>query len=365
MNIMKKFMAYTILTVMSLTVVGCTGDKQSSISAKKEDGVIAKVNGKPVYQSDFDKLYEEYYNYFGQTEQAAQYLNEQKALLLEELVNTEVLLQKAEALGVTCTDEEAQEALDNVKNQYGEETFSQMLEEVHLTEEAYLAQIKQQIVLLKLQGEMIKDAEPVTDEEVAAYYEANKANYTVGAGGNMRHILVYVPDQTDTEAVATAEAAVKEIEAQLAAGTSFEDLSKKYSAEDADSDLYIVEDLGFVEYNSPYYDADFLAGAKALAEGEVSGPVKSSFGYHFIKVDNITEESVKPLEDVKSEITQTLEEEKQYARYQETLEKWVKEADAKTYEDQIKLPELAAQATDQSNNTETEKEVETTEEVAE
>lgn len=359
MKIVKKFAAYMILAAMSLSVVGCSGGNNDTAISTEQGQVIATVNGENIYQSDFDALYKEYYNYFGANEEAAKYLDEQKELLVEELVNTEVLMQKADELGITCTDEEAQETYNEIKAQYGEELFNQMLAYSNITEEDYLNELKRQIVLMDLQEEMLKDSKPITDEEIKTYYDEHQDEFKVGAGADMKHILVRVTDENDKAEMAEVEAAVKEIQAELAAGKTFEELFEKYSAEDADTDLYIAEDLGFVEYESPYLDPAFLEGAKDLTEGEVSNPVKSSFGYHFIKVDNITEEKVLPLEEVKSTIASKLQEEEDFAIYQKVLNNWVSEAKVKTYEDRITIPEMKEATQANTENTTTQESTQT------
>lgn len=353
MKQMKKFMVYAALGIMSLSITGCgNGSEQTTVNSQVTQDVIAIVNGKVVTQTDFDELYEEYLSYFGGTVDAQEYLNSQQDLLLEELVNTEVLMQKAEELGINCSEEEVETTLTDIKSQYGEEIFAQMLEAVHLTEEQYAEQIRKQLVLLKLQDEMIKGDTEVTDEEVAKYYKENQSKYEESAGADMRHILVHVENQDDKEAIKKAEEAVKEIETEIKAGATFEELAEKYASKEADSDLYIVEDLGFVEYDNPYLDPAFLEGAKALKEGEVSEPIKSSFGYHFIKVENITPAGIKPLEEVEEDIRTMLQEEKQYVLYQEKLEAWVSKADIVKYEEHIIVPQVKEESVGEENTAE-------------
>ena len=354
MKILKKLAVYTVLVAMSLSVVGCSSGNNDTAISTEQGQVIATVNGENIYQSAFDELYKEYYSYFGATEDAAKYLNEQKALLVEELVNTEVLMQKADELGITCTDEEAQKTYNEIKEQYGAELFDQMLAYSNITPEEYLQELKRQIILMDLQEVMLKDSPKVTEDEIKAYYDEHRDEFKVGAGADMKHILVRVNDEADETEMKKVEAAVKEIESELASGKTFEELYKKYSSEDADKDLFIAEDLGFVEFASPYLDPAFLAGAKELAEGEVSGPVKSSFGYHFIQVENKTEEKVSSLEEVHSKIASTLKEEKDFETYQETLNKWVSDAKVKIYEDRIVIPQMKTEKED-TTQTETSK----------
>ena len=90
-----------------------------------------------------------------------------------------------------------------------------------------------------------------------------------------------------------------------------------------------------IGWEQPNFDTAFLAGAKEVKEGELSKAVKSSFGYHFIKVQGIKEEQVKSLDDVKAQITTTLENKQKDAYYTAKLEEWTKAAKIEKFEDRI------------------------------
>ena len=137
----------------------------------------------------------------------------------------------------------------------------------------------------------------------------------------MAHILV----PTEKEA--------KEIKAKYDAGTSFEELAAEYGT-DGTKDQGGA--LGFIEYDSPSYDADFLAGAKTLKEGQVSDPIKTQFGWHLIKVTNVqTEKVTKSFDEVKDQVMATVKEEKSYEQFNKDLDKWKSEMKIETYEDRL------------------------------
>lgn len=328
MKKIKKIIVAGLIGVLAFSLCACG-------SQEVAENVIATVNGQAIKQTDYDELFNEYLEYFGGGDEAKEYLESQKSILLEELITNEVLFQKADELGITCSEEEVKEAYAEIVSSYGEETVNQMLEYAGMTEETYKAMLKEQLILAKLQEVMIKGDTTVTEKEAKAYYEEHIDAYTQGAGANIEHILVRLPENANEEQVKKAEAAVAEIEKELASGESFEALAKKYSSDKADDDLYVVEDLGFVTYDEPNFDKDFLAGAKALGEGEVSGPIKTSFGYHFIKVNGISEEKVLPFSEVKEDVMATLKDEKQYSLYEACLNKWMDEAQIVKYEDHI------------------------------
>lgn len=330
---MKKNRMMTLCgTLLALTIglTGC-GSKEETT----ENVVVATVNEQELYKSDYDALYNDYLNYFGGGDEAKEYLNSQKTVLLSELTTTELLFQKAEELGFEATQEEVDKAYNDIKEQYGEETVKQMLEQSGLTEEAYKETIREQILLGKLQEVMIEGDTAVAEDEIEKYYNDNIDKYTVGAGANMKHILVQVAPDADEDAIKKADEAVKKIQQELESGKSFDELYTAYSTNDSEQPAYITEDLGYVAYDQPNFDKDFLAGVKDVKEGQVSAPIKSSFGYHFVEVKGISDETVTPLAEVKDVIRQTLVEEKEYSLYTACLEKWISEANIVTYEDRI------------------------------
>lgn len=330
MKQMKKWLIGIFVMVLSFSMVACSGEQNS------EKEVIATVNGEKIYQSDYDALYDEYFNYFGATDEAAAYLTDQKQLILDELISNKVLMQKAKELNIKCSENEINEAYKAIELQYGQEAVQQMLEAANMDEKAYKQMIKEQLILSKLQKLMIDKEIKVTDEMLQTYYNEHIAYYTTGAGAKMKHILVRVPEDASKEQIDEAEKAVKQIQDELVEGKSFDELYVKYLAESEGSKLYIVEDLGFVPYEDARYDQAFLAGVRNVKEGEVSEPIKSSFGYHFVKVTDISEPVVKTLDEVKEQVTVAVKEQEEYNLYATKLKEWMEQANIVTYEERMK-----------------------------
>ena len=195
--------------------------------------------------------------------------------------------------------------------------------------------VKEQLILAKLQDVMIEGDTNVTDEDIKAYYDQHRDEYTVGAGADMKHVLVRVPEGADEATVTAAEETTEQIKEALDNGLTFEELYKKASAEGVDTDKYVAEDLGYVQYDEPNFDPLFLAGVKDVKEGQVSDPIQSSFGYHFVKVTGIKGETVLALDDVKDSIRETLVSDAEYQLYSNCLQNWLDESEIVTYEDRI------------------------------
>jgi peptidyl-prolyl cis-trans isomerase D len=134
-----------------------------------------------------------------------------------------------------------------------------------------------------------------TDDKLKAYYEEQKEQYSTPERRKISHILFAVNAKTDDKT-----ALAKVVKAQ-------EDLKTKdfsaVAAEVSDDKLTAKKggDLGLFIVGS--MEKSFEEAASALKLGEVSKPVKSSFGYHLIKVTELVAGEVKSFDSVKGEIT--------------------------------------------------------------
>lgn len=147
--------------------------------------------------------------------------------------------------------------------------------------------------------------ETVTPEEVQAYYEANKESFQQEDQIKARHILIKVDENAAEKDVAAAEKKIKKIFAKAKSGQDFAKLAKKYSEGPSNSKGGELGWFGHGAMVKPFEDTAFT-----LKKGEVSKPVRTRFGWHLIKVDDIREAGQKELEQVKGEINTIIAQEK-------------------------------------------------------
>lgn len=145
----------------------------------------------------------------------------------------------------------------------------------------------------------------VTEAELRQFYDEQKDQFGVGEERRTRHILI-AADQSKDPTGDKGLARAKELLARIKKGESFEELAKKNS-EDPGSAAN-GGDLGFLSHDQ--MDKAFAEAAFALKKGEVSEPVKTSYGYHLIKVEDIRAGSQKTFEQVRGEIEQRVKEKK-------------------------------------------------------
>jgi len=141
-------------------------------------------------------------------------------------------------------------------------------------------------------------APKVTDAQVQAYYNAHLADYQVKDQVKARHILIAVPEGADAKTDAAAKAKAQGILDQLHHGGDFAALAKANSDDPGSKDN--GGDLGFFQKGKMV--PAFEQAAFALQPGQISGLVKTSFGYHIIQVEEKQTAHTKPLAEVQSTI---------------------------------------------------------------
>lgn len=169
----------------------------------------------------------------------------------------------------------------------------------------------------------------VTDDKLKAYYEEQKDQYGTPERRKISHILFAVNDKTDDKtALEKARKAKKELEtkdfAKLAEEVSDDKLTAKKGG-----------DLGLL--TPGVMEKPFEEAAMALKAGEVSEPVKTSFGYHLIKVTELVPGETKPFEAIRGEVAKAYQKSKAENLFYEAGEKLAE----KSYENPDNLDSVA------------------------
>ncbi|RUO80403.1 peptidylprolyl isomerase [Idiomarina tyrosinivorans] len=168
--------------------------------------------------------------------------------------------------------------------------------------EQFYAPEQMKVAFVELSKADLMNQVNVSDDEVKAFYEANKAQYGSAEERRVSHILVEYGDDKDA-----ARQKIEQAQQALQQGEDFAAVAKQYS-----TDTFSAEqggDLGWIEPG--VMDKDFDSAVFALNNsGDVSGIVETSFGYHIIKLTDVRESNIKPLEEVRDDIVQQLKEDK-------------------------------------------------------
>ncbi|WP_321847813.1 SurA N-terminal domain-containing protein [Pseudomonas paraveronii] len=161
---------------------------------------------------------------------------------------------------------------------------------------------------LELKKSSFFDQVTVKDDELQAAYEKETAN--LAEQRRAAHILIEVNDKV-TEAQAKAK--IEEIQARLAKGEQFEALAKEFSQDPGSASN--GGDLGFA--GPGVYDPDFEAALYALNKDQVSAPVRSTFGWHLIKLLGVEAPEVPSFASLKGKLTHELKNQQVEQRFVE------------------------------------------------
>jgi peptidyl-prolyl cis-trans isomerase D len=174
-----------------------------------------------------------------------------------------------------------------------------------------------------------EDGVKITTDDLQAYYNQHRDQYHVPEQVKVSHILIKTPlpgpdGKVDEKGVAEAQHRAEDLLKQLKGGAKLEDLAKKYS-EDPGSGKQ-GGSLGWIGKGQTV--PEFEKTAFSLPKGQISDLVKSSYGFHIIRVDDKQEAHTKSLDEVKGEIEPILKHQKGQQIAQKQGEDLLKQARA-------------------------------------
>jgi peptidyl-prolyl cis-trans isomerase C len=231
---------------------------------------VATVNGKPIPAAKVDQVVKQVVAQGKATDSP-----QLREAIKKDLIGREVLIQEADKQGIG-TRPEVKNAIDNAR---------------------------QSIIINAMLADYIKK-NPVKDADITAEY--NKFKAQVGDKEyHARHILVGTEDEA------------KAIIAKLKGGAKFEDLAKQ------SKDPGSAQNGGDLDWASPAnFVPEFSKAMTSLNKGQITEtPVKTQFGYHVIKLEDTRAAKIPPLEEVKQQVAEQLQQRKLAAFREELMKK--------------------------------------------
>jgi peptidyl-prolyl cis-trans isomerase C len=286
----KITMWRTGVLAVGCAAIGLLGCGKESGNAKSQGPAVLKVNAWSYSTTDLEK---ELGQQLRQAPQMQPFFasKEGQKQFLDRVVRRELLLQEAE------------------KRKLGDQP--DVAEQV--------ANLRRELMIRALVQDEIAGKIKVEEKDVEEYFKAHPEEFS-GDTLQLRHILV----QTEDEA--------KDLQARLTKNESFDELAKKYSQDSASAPK--GGDLGSLSREQML--PEFARAAFSLKPGEVSGPVKTPFGFHIIKLVERKKGQPLTFDQVKGQLQRRLLEERQSQRFQA----WMKdlEGGAKITKDESLLP---------------------------
>jgi peptidyl-prolyl cis-trans isomerase SurA len=275
----------------------------------------AVVNGTTISRGEVEKYYRSRQQTQGGTPSHEEALS-LKLSILDQLINNEILFQRAKALNLVASDGEVEDRFTQSKSSFTEDEFQKKLQESGLSVDDLKNELRRELSIQKLLNREVVAKISVTDADVADFYEKNKTQFNVAEPQFHVAQIVVTPHadiglhnrkNDDATTPEQAKRKIDMLESQLAAGADFSNLAMDYSE---DSNATNGGDLGFIPESSLNQTDPALKNAVlALQPGQVSKPVMLKDGYHIIKLIAREQAGQRQLSDpqVQQSIRQTLQ----------------------------------------------------------
>ena len=282
-------LVYAALFLSLAFVAGCR--KQQTPPAD----VWARVNGREIGRDEVEKYYR------GMASQQGQDPSAEEALLLrlnivDELINNEILAERAKKLGLEASEGEVEDKFTELKSPFTEEEFQKQLKDRGISVADQKQALRRQISIQKLINREVMSKITITDQDVSDFFKSNPAQFNVAEPQyHLAQILVtpvkdpQIRNRKNSDAKTDAEAQQKigTLVKQLAAGTDFTQAAMDYSEDPVNAAT--GGDLGWIPESSlrnPKMDnADLSRIVLAMKPGEVSKAFRTKDGsYRLLKL---------------------------------------------------------------------------------
>jgi peptidyl-prolyl cis-trans isomerase SurA len=262
--------------------------------------VWAVVNGLEIKRDDVEKFYRTQVNPEGQEPSQEEVLS-MKLRVLDELINNEILLERAKKLNLEASDGEVEDKFTELKSPYTEDEFQRQLKERGVTVDDLKRDLRRQLSITKLLNREVLAKITITDQDVADAYNANKAQFNIIEPRYRISEIVVTPRKEPQIRNLKNDDATNEVEAQrkvkmlmdkLDSGADFAQLAMDYSEDMNSSGM--GGDLGYVPESALNQSDPVLKhtvlGMKA---GQVSQPltIQSKDGPRIVILKLISRES--------------------------------------------------------------------------
>lgn len=247
------------------------------------DGIAAIVNEGVVLKSELQLELQQIVGQLNAQGTAVPPMNQLAPQVLERLVIQQIQLQRAERLGIQISDETLNRALANVSERNGV-SLSDLpgtLAAEGVDYAAYRADLRKQLAMDQLRQRDVIGRINVTPRELEEYLERQEDKAFFNQEFQLSHILVSTSATASPDEIAAAERKINEVYERIRNDESFAELAVAYS--DGQSALE-GGSLGWRRGDElPTLFADLVPG---MAPGQVSEPIRSSSGFHLVRLDD-------------------------------------------------------------------------------
>jgi hypothetical protein len=162
-----KFVSFICFLWVGYTLVGC-----SDVEQKQKDEYFIKVGNRTITVADFNKAFEIAKNAYPHNSiQQPDVIREARLRLVQQMTEEMILLQRGEELGVTIKDSEVEKTLEELKRDYPDNVFQEILLEYAIPYRSWREGLKTRLLMEKVIAKELGDHIEITHDDISKYYE--------------------------------------------------------------------------------------------------------------------------------------------------------------------------------------------------
>jgi parvulin-like peptidyl-prolyl isomerase len=229
---MKAILSTGLILSAAVFFAACNGGTVTGNNNNAADSA-ATVNGKAIKNEEVEKIIKAQFQ--GQeTKLSPLELKQARLVALDNLIQQEVMFQKAEKEKTLPSDEEVNQEFNTRKQQSGvsAEEFAKRLQEAGETEQSLRESLRKQLAIKKLGEKVASTVEPPKDSEIEAFFKGNPSYFVKKRGASLKAIVLNPQDSGQGDATKNPQEVqlrLTEISNKLKQGVTFETLAAEYS----------------------------------------------------------------------------------------------------------------------------------------
>ncbi len=324
---MKKNILLAFL-VLVLTATVASAEIVESIIARVGDRIITRSEFQQRLQNEIEEIEAK-----APPEQVEAIKKQRRTALLDEMISELVMKDRAEQIGVTISDQELNEAIGQLKAQYGiesDEAFIASLEEAGLTIDSMRERLRETIRTKKLIARELRSRSQLGDKELRRRYERERERYRLPERAEVEEIILLIPEDADAPQIEELERRAKQAYDRATAGDEFATLVSEFSEAPSKEE---GGKLGIIAKGELLPELN--AGVFSSDAGAIVGPIRTRFGFHILRVSKRLPSEVPAFDDIKEQ----LRKDESQAAYQRDLDAYLQNLRNQIYvvvhEDQI------------------------------
>ncbi len=304
----SRFACFSAVVAASLMLIFPPGSPgQSSSKNQSQVGypgtpveeIVARVNDQVISTSDYQHALQDLEQQAEKNQWTEQELYDQKANLLRDLIDQQLLISRGKQLGITGENELIRQ-LDEMRKQNHLATMDDLqkaAEAQGVNWEDFRASLRNRIISQEVIRQEVGAKINISPSEVRAYYEAHKQDFDEPEQIRLSEILIPTADPDNAAQVAEAKTKADDAEAKLKAGADFATLTKSISAGVTASSGGDLGEFKRGQLAKVLEDQTF-----DLNPGQFTEPIRTKQGYVILKVTEHQPGGIAPLKDVEPQI---------------------------------------------------------------